>query len=192
MSERSSRPLRYRVEDGVYLIELDLGSIRQLFNSFDAAPFRERDLDGEAEEYIVGCTEEIPSRARLRLLLHLPAEEAHAALGIDVQAALANYFGYRRDATAHALRNLFAEGRASLVVGATFLAVCTTLSQVVRLAGEGWLTYPVSEGLIIAGWVAMWRPIQTFLYDWRPVRRRLRIHQRLAAMPVEVRARPVR
>jgi hypothetical protein len=42
------------------------------------------------------------------------------------------------------------------------------------------------ESLTIAGWVAMWRPMQTYLYDWWPVRRRSCIYTKLSHMPVEV------
>ena len=42
------------------------------------------------------------------------------------------------------------------------------------------------EGLIIAGWVAMWRPIQVFLYDWWPIVRRRRMLQNLSRAQVRV------
>jgi hypothetical protein len=42
--------------------------------------------------------------------------------------------------------------------------------------------------MLIAGWVAMWRPLQIFLYDWWPLRRRNRVFGKLSAMPVLVRA----
>jgi hypothetical protein len=34
-------------------IELNLSRLNQLFNSLDPSPFHERDLDQDAEEYIV-------------------------------------------------------------------------------------------------------------------------------------------
>jgi hypothetical protein len=37
------------------------------------------------------------------------------------------------------------------------------------------------------GWVAMWRPIEIFLYDWWPISRRLRRLRHIATLPVEVR-----
>jgi hypothetical protein len=40
--------------------------------------------------------------------------------------------------------------------------------------------------LTIAGWVAMWRPMQIYLYDWWPVRRRGRVYAKLSEMPVQV------
>jgi hypothetical protein len=42
------------------------------------------------------------------------------------------------------------------------------------------------ESLTIAGWVAMWRPMQIYLYDWWPLLRRGWIYAKLSHMPVEV------
>jgi hypothetical protein len=42
------------------------------------------------------------------------------------------------------------------------------------------------ESLTIAGWVAMWRPMQIYLYEWWPLRRQTRIYQKLSHMPVEI------
>ncbi|WP_415176918.1 hypothetical protein [Porticoccus sp.] len=44
----------------------------------------------------------------------------------------------------------------------------------------------LSEGLMIGGWVAMWRPMEIFLYRWWPIVRRRRTYIRLAEMPVTV------
>ena len=38
----------------------------------------------------------------------------------------------------------------------------------------------------IGGWVAMWRPMEIFLYDWWPVRAEARLSDRLTAMPVRI------
>ena len=35
------------------VIEVRVGEVRQLFNAIDPSPFRERDLDPRAEEFIV-------------------------------------------------------------------------------------------------------------------------------------------
>jgi hypothetical protein len=44
----------------------------------------------------------------------------------------------------------------------------------------------VEEGLIIVGWVSNWRPIEIYLYEWLPLRRRIRLFERLAAAQVTV------
>jgi len=55
------------------------------------------------------------------------------------------------------------------------------------LGGEaGTWAAVLRESLTIAGWVAMWRPMQIYLYDWWPVRQRGRVYAKLSQMPVEV------
>jgi hypothetical protein len=45
----------------------------------------------------------------------------------------------------------------------------------------------MEEGLTIIGWVAMWRPIDIYLYRWWPLRRLGRYYRKLAEIPVKVR-----
>jgi hypothetical protein len=42
------------------------------------------------------------------------------------------------------------------------------------------------ESLLIGGWVAMWRPLEIFLYDWWPIRPERRLYERLSAMPIRI------
>jgi hypothetical protein len=43
------------------------------------------------------------------------------------------------------------------------------------------------ESLLILGWVANWRPMEIFLYEWWPIRRKMMLYRRLAGMTVIVR-----
>ena len=44
-------------------IEVHVAELKQLFNAIDPSPFRERDLDPNAEEFIVGWAKEAPHGA---------------------------------------------------------------------------------------------------------------------------------
>ena len=72
-------------------------------------------------------------------------------------------------------------------MGLTFLLVCMLIRQLAYSFGSGAISEIVAEGMLIAGWVAMWRPLEIFLYEWWPVLRRTRVLGKLAAMPVIVR-----
>ncbi|MBM3963286.1 MAG: hypothetical protein FJ306_15525 [Planctomycetes bacterium] len=48
-------------------IALRLRELAQLFDSFDPAPFHEKDLDRDAEEFIVSWAREFPADAPLVL-----------------------------------------------------------------------------------------------------------------------------
>jgi hypothetical protein len=53
-------------------IELRVNEIADLFQSLDPFPFRERDLDQEAEEYIVSWARELPNDQPIEIVIHLP------------------------------------------------------------------------------------------------------------------------
>jgi hypothetical protein len=79
---------------------------------------------------------------------------------------------------------LMRRGRISLVIGLIFLTLCIFISRLFSV--EEPATYLARESLVIVGWVAMWRPLEIFLYDWWPIRGRVRLFRRLSAARVRV------
>lgn len=156
-----------------------------MFHSLDPAPFREKDLDPAAEEYLEEAVRDIGPGRPIRLRVHLPPEALRSGDAQSLPEAVARHFDYRSAQSGVELRRLLARGVLSLSIGLAFLVLCL------------WLRTPIAadprrsvlaEGLLIIGWVGLWRPVEIFLYDWWPVRRRQRRFQALARMPVEVAA----
>jgi hypothetical protein len=170
-------------------IEISVGKLQQLFNSLDPSPFHDRDLDHDAEEYLLGCAEEVALQSPLKLIIHLPQDQLAGADQPVLERAIHNYFAYQQRQSQRRLRLLFRDGRIALLVGLGFLFVCVLIRQLAHSLVPAPASDTISEGMLIAGWVAMWRPLEIFLYDWWPVRRRNRIFGKLAAMPVLIRAR---
>ena len=176
----------YRKEGGCYLIEIKLSDVRQLFNSLDPSPFIEKDLDEDAEAYIVQTATELPIKALVKLVVHLPTAQAQAQ-GDELEQAVRRYFDYRYRVVGQELRQKLRNGRKSLAVGLTVLFLSIAgYKGVGSLGDEVWWGI-LAEGLMIGGWVAMWRPLETFLYDWWPIERRRKIYDKLRVMAVEVR-----
>jgi hypothetical protein len=170
-------------------IEMRLTRLAQLFNSLDPAPFHERDLDADAEDYIIGSAEEISRQRPLRLVIHLPADQIPTDGAHDLAEAIHNYFSYRAAHEQRRLRMLFRDGRIALVTGLVFLLCCMLLRELAFSFGHETISDVVGEGTLIIGWVAMWRPLEIFLYEWVPIRRRCRVLAKLATMPVDIRAK---
>jgi hypothetical protein len=183
---RSHRLGVYRSERGTYLIEIRLRELRQLFNTLDPSPFHERDLDPAAEEYLVSAAREIGQRPS-KLVLQLPAQTANEEAA-DAVAAIRHYFEYRSRHTREQLRLLLGRGAISLSIGLMFLIACLLLRQLLVGTNDSGTTI-LSEGLLILGWVAMWRPVEIYLYDWWPELGRRRLFDRIAHMEIETESR---
>jgi hypothetical protein len=168
-------------------IEVRVREVAQLFHTLDPFPFRERDLDGEVEDYIVGWARELRSEEPLRIIVHLPKSEAAANHAGELEEAFQHYFTYRAQVISHELNELMRIGRFSLLVGLSILTVCLVTSHLAALyLTDQTFSSLVEQSFLILGWVANWRPLEIFLYDWWPLARHRRLYRRLAAAVVEV------
>ena len=175
-------------DDQRNLIEVRVDKLAQLFHTLDPFPFRERDLDQDVEEYIVGWARELPRSEPISIIVYLPDIELEAGAAQDVGEAFRGYFTRRSVAIQRDLNELFRIGRKSLAIGIAILVGCLASAHLV--AGylfDVSLKNIVGESFLILGWVANWRPLEIFLYDWWPVAQRQRLYHRLAGAPVELR-----
>ena len=168
-------------------LELHVGEMRQLFNAMDPAPFRERDLDPNAETYIVAWAREIPAGQPLGLVVHLGRESATTENAGMLHVAVDDYFRQRAVATRKQLRQLFRVGRVSLLIGLAFLGGAIVVGELVAgLVSKESYSSIIKESFVIGGWVALWRPLEIFLYDWWPIRAEAKLLDRLGEMNVRV------
>ena len=166
-------------------LEIHVTDVQQLFNSMDPAPFRERDLDPAAEAYIVDWSRETGVGQPLRLLVRLEREPMQDAGALG--DAVREYFRHQADATRRRLRRLLRTGRICLVIGLVFIALAIILGDAIAstMSKESHALL-VTESFVIGGWVALWKPLEIFLYDWWPIRAEARLYDRLGEMEVRM------
>jgi hypothetical protein len=177
-----SRVEARRRKGGTRLIEIRVRELRQLFNTLDPAPFREKDLDPAAEEYLVSAVREIGAHPS-RVVLHLPPGTGEDA-ACEVIAAIRNYFSQRSRHARQQLRLLLVRGVISLWIGLAFLVVCLSARELL-VKSVGPIDTILAEGLLILGWVAMWKPVEIFLYDWWPELGQRKLFERIAHIVIE-------
>lgn len=174
---------------GIHHIELNLRDLEQLFNTMDPSPFHEKDLDDDAAEFILSWAQEFHRHEAIDLIVHLEKQpDGHNAQQL-VESAVHNYFAYRARLNKLEFKRLMKQGRMSLLVGVSFLGACFFLIELLVLKNPTAFPNFFKEGVTIAGWVAMWRPLEIYLYEWWPLRRRGQIFDKLSRMPVEARHR---
>ena len=170
-------------------IAIYLNDLSQLFNSMDPSPFHEKDLDDDAEEFVVRWAQEYPVRDPIILAISLSEYPSNSDPQRLVAKAVHNHFAYTARLNRLKFKRLLSEGRVSLGFGLLFLLTCLATSQLLPRSEANTLTGVLRESLTIGGWVAMWRPMEMFLYEWWPLLRPGRTYEKMSHMPVEVRRR---
>ncbi|TFH03147.1 MAG: hypothetical protein E4H06_04840 [Methanosarcina sp.] len=158
----------------------------QIFNSFDPAPFHEKELDEDAEVYIYNIVGEFPLKKPLEIIIHVPPSEFNGETERTLKEAIRNHFLYKKVLTEIDLRRLLQRGRRNMTIAIIFLFLCLLMIRLLSTFEGGLLKTMLSEGLTIIGWVAMWEPIYVFLYGWWPIVHKKNIYRKILDMDVSV------
>ena len=170
-----------------HLIEIRIRKLDQMFDSRDPSPFLAQDLDDDAQQYVVASAGEFSARLPLALVIHVSEPVDSPEKARDAGEAIREHFTRQSGFATRRLKDLLHDGWISLAIGLGFLAATLTASAaLLKWAADSTAIDVFREGLIICGWVAMWRPIQIFLYDWWPILGDRRLFDRLSRMPVQI------
>jgi len=170
-----------------WCVDIHLQSASKLFDEMDSTPLPHRDLNDKVVARVVKAIEDRPKTEAWELLIRL--DEVAPGGGDDPKLidAVHAYFSRRSDRSQQDLRRLLRRGIISLAIGLSFLVTLFGLSQLVhRFLGDWPVCELIRESLLIGGWVAMWRPLEVFLYDWWPLVGERTIYDRLSAIPVRI------
>lgn len=192
---KQTRFPRPRKTSAPAIIQLKLRELNQLFNLMDPSPFIDRDLEADAEAFIEEWALEFPVSRPITLVVHVD-QVSTAVTGSEdprqfVETAVRNFFRSKARTAQREMRHLLQIGQISLLIGFSFMALCLTLSELVaKSLPASTMSAWFREGLAVGWWVAMWKPIEIYLYGWWPLLRRLRIFQKMSRLHVELKTKP--
>lgn len=177
----------YRKENGRVLIELTLSSVDQLFHSFDPSPFHKKELDPEAERYIVDIVDDFSRETEFRILIYLPEDQIDSPQAKKIPEAVRNHFQYRALMQTQQYKERSRYGKFTIVVGLIFLSIATLASHAVaNYFPDSLPAQLVAKALEVAGWVAMWEPVTVHLYQLWPIIKQRRIYEKIGGMDIDI------
>ena len=136
------------------LIDIRLHTVRQFFRTLDPAPFREKDLDELAEQYLVDACAEAGTHWRLRIIVHPSEAEAESEVVRTRSDSVHNYFVYREQQLHADILRLLRYGAVSFVIGVLFLIVLDSLPG--AAVGSSWRIQSVSIGISLTRAFSFW------------------------------------
>jgi len=146
-------------------IDIRIQHVGQLFDSAEPSPFYENEkaLRRDAENYIVDLAGEYGRAEPLRLIVHAPVSiKPHAA---EITRVIQAHFGLAYAQCRRRYRRRMRIGRTLLVVGLAVLVIALFLRALLGDPGDRATIAAIGEGLLILGWVAMWRPVEILLFE---------------------------
>lgn len=180
------RKNRYRLVDGKRWIEVRVKNSQQLFDARDPAPFRDRDLDDNFVDYILSALQEFSLSTPLKIVIYVEDLETKDLPQESIREAIRTYFSYKIDLQRADLRTFLKRAQLYLIIGLMVLGTCIGIAQNLIVSSPPGLIGVLREGIVIFGWVSIWKPIELILFDWYPLFEKLRIYRKLIATEIDI------
>lgn len=146
---------------------------------------RKHRLTDEAEEFILEEAYKFSNSSEICFKLYVLKESADDP--VEIAETIHDHFGYLKKKSARKLSQTLKVGWINLLLGTTVLGLLVLLVIFMgKQFPEGGFLTVTREIIIILGWVIIWRPVETLLYDWRPFKREVNLYHRLEQSKVEV------
>ena len=170
----------------VHHVRLELGSLEELFEAPRFDPLAGRTEEVSGLDRLMNELRPLP-QAPVCLQLALPTAERAPNMEERCRKALRAVLDRRIVRNRNDARSLRKEGYATLWRGLLFLALCLLGSRVMEEITllPGFIEHFIDEGLVIAGWVALWYPLDVLLYQRWPLARERRLCEGLRDMRLE-------
>lgn len=178
---------RYKESEGKKWIEIRVRNPFSLFDSRDPAPFRERDLDDDFLEYVLSSSKEIAFSTPMKIVIHVDDEEKPDLPASAIRDAIRGHLAYQIELQTIEIKTFLKRAQLFLLLGASLLVVCLGIAQSLRVPNPPGVVGILREGLVIFGWVSVWKPVELILFDWYPLVEQRRLYRKLLETEVDVR-----
>lgn len=176
-------------------IVLKLDTIQELMIAPDFDPFSERETEFMGQSAITRLIKQLkPGWTRhhrdLHLTILLPHDQITPGLAAKVKGAIQRFCRVKTEDNMITLKNIRWKGIRALPFSFIFLGACIAVGT---FLGSGlisfipsWLGSALNEGFYIIGWVGLWDPTETLLFDPLPVKNENKILQELMMIPIDI------
>ena len=146
-----------QLADGRYVIGINAGKTSDLYNDFDKhMPYVRKELDQDLVEYI--------------------SDSARDLYKED--------FIYLKTLEIMELSRIMRTSLLFLVIGMALLFL-SILANEELTAETTVITKVFAGGLTVAAWVSLWEALATFIVNWTPFSRKIKLYDRIANAPVD-------
>ena len=169
-------------EDGKIIIDITTDKVEYLYNDFDKhTPYIKKELDQALVDYLIECMRDIGDDGFL--IQFRIAEKIDSDLKSRVRTSIQSYFTYLKELEIRDLKQMLRTSSILFLIGIIILTVSVWFNDYVAIH-KSVINKVFSEGLTVAAWISLWESLATFLINWTPHKRQIKMCGRLAGASV--------
>lgn len=145
-------------------------------------PYVRKELDQDLVEYITDSARDLNKEDFvIQFQLHEPPEEEMKA---RITTSIYSYFLCLKSIELTELSRVMRTSMIFFLIGMILLFLSVWANE--QLTSETMVVTKVfAEGLTVAAWVSLWEALATFIINWTPYTRKIKLYERIANSPVQ-------
>ncbi|MFH1414522.1 MAG: hypothetical protein ABIH89_00330 [Elusimicrobiota bacterium] len=148
-------------ETGAFVIEVALDKYDEVFNEWDPAPYKKRDINHDLHTFLDECSDDIPLKYKLMIILNLPEEKRNDEKEQIILEGIMIYFLFMLDLVRKEIAVGNKRGMVYIAISAVFLVLAIIMQYKLQ---NNVLLSVLQEGLFIGGWVFLWETFNSFVF----------------------------
>ncbi|MFZ5967391.1 MAG: hypothetical protein ACOYVK_09495 [Bacillota bacterium] len=167
---------KFDEESKAYLIEVSLDNYDDVYDDWDASPFKKRDIEDEFNDFVLNSSQDIPFNFDLNIVLYLPASKKDPQKESTLLSAYENYYAYAIERLNKAKSTLYKKITFYLLFSIFLLSIGSFFFR-----GESNILVinVLHEGIFIGGWVFLWEFFTNIFITRRELQEEYRLYKRL-------------
>lgn len=158
-----------------YLIEVSLDNYDDVYDDWDASPFKKRDIEDEFNDFVLNSSQDIPLNYDISIVLYLPASKKDYQKEATLVSAYLNYYGYAIERLNKVKSNLHQKIISYLLLSTFLLSIGYFFFR----GDQNIFTNVLHEGIFIGGWVFLWEFFTSIFITKRELQEEYRLYRRL-------------
>ncbi|MEW9121540.1 MAG: hypothetical protein AB2421_02430 [Thermotaleaceae bacterium] len=158
-----------------YLIEVSLDNYDDVYDDWDASPFKKRDIEDEFNDFVLNSSQDIPLNDGITIVLYLPASKKDPQKEGTLVSAYLNYYSYAIERLNKVKYNLHKKIASYLLLSILLLSIGYFYFR----GEQNLFTSVLHEGIFIGGWVFLWEFFTSIFITKRELHEEYRLYKRL-------------
>lgn len=164
-----------------YVIELKVDNLSYIFNDWDSANFKRRDVDPELIEFLEDCSSDIPLRFGIELNFNVLNGIKDLNKEKQITLGIKNHLNYLLYVEQKAIKKLLKKIITCIIIG--FLLIACSLSWNAVMS-QNIIGQVLDEGVNVGGWVFLWEAVYLLFFEIGLVRTKTKEYARLVNAPI--------
>jgi len=160
--------------NGHYIIEVSLTNYIEIFNDWDHAPYKRKDINPELLGFLEDSIDDIPMDDEIDLCFYLAEETKSKDKEHIIRDWFKTFYTFYIEIEKNKIRAIVRSAILYMLVSAVLL----TISYFGVLSKNSIFVYTLTEILIVGGWVFLWEAMDRLIFRRQAVQRLIRNYKR--------------